>query len=303
MTFNEQRILMQFSKALKNEGIILLDGAIGTELDKRGLMGRASNNLDAPDAVLDIQRRYAASGCDALTANTLTMNRIYIETHNLGISVQEVNKAGVELARRASGGSLYVLGNLSSTGQLLEPYGTYRESQFYDAFREQAGILAEAGVDGFIIETMFDLREALCALRACKENFSLPAIVSIAFMTEEKGGRTMMGNSAEQCARSLTDAGADVIGANCGNLDPAQMAIVVSYLKSATTLPLLAQPNAGRPKLVGDKTVFEMAPAQFADGIAECIRAGARLVGGCCGTSPQHIRAVAGTLNRPYPSK
>jgi len=289
-------LLMNFSEALENDRIILLDGAIGTELDKRGLMGRASNNLDAPETVLEIQREYIDCGCDALTTNTLTMNRIFIETHNLSISVQDVNKAGVELARQAAGKDRFVLGNISSTGQLLEPYGNYKESQFYAAFREQAGILAESGVDGFLIETIFDLREAICALRACKENFSLPAIVSIAFMTEEKGGRTMMGDSAEQCAKSLMDAGADVVGANCGELDPAQMSVVVSYLKSATTLPVLAQPNAGKPKLISDKTVFEMAPAPFATGIAECIRAGARLVGGCCGTSPEHIRAVAGML-------
>jgi len=289
---------MDFSKALESDEIILLDGAIGTELDKRGLMGRAGNNLDAPQAVLEIQREYAACGCHALTANTLTMNRIFIETHNLSISVRDVNKAGVEIARQAAGKDKYVLGNLSSTGQLLEPYGTYKESQFYDAFREQAGILAESGVDGFLIETMFDLREALCALRACKENFLLPVIVSIAFMTEEKGGRTMMGDSAEQCARNLTDAGADVVGANCGDLDPAQMVVVISILKSSTKLPILAQPNAGKPILVGDKTVFEMAPAQFSDGITECIRAGARLVGGCCGTSPEHIRAVAEMLKK-----
>lgn len=289
---------MQFSDALGKDGIILLDGAIGTELDKRGLMGRASNNLDAPEAVLEIQREYAACGCDALTTNTLTMNRIFIETHNLSISVRDVNKAGVELARQAAGKDRYVLGNLSSTGQLLEPYGTYKEAQFYDAFKEQSGILAESGVDGFIVETIFDLREALCAIRACKENFSLPVIVSIAFSTEEKGGRTIMGDSAEQYAKSLTDGGADVVGANCGELDPDQMAVVVSLLKSATTLPVLAQPNAGKPKLIGDKTVFEMAPTSFAAGIAECIRAGARLVGGCCGTSPEHIRAVAGMLEQ-----
>ena len=107
-----------------------------------------------------------------------------------------------------------------------------------------------------------------------------------------------MGDSAEQCAGSLTDAGADGIGANCGDLDPVQMAVVVSLLKSATTVPVLAQPNAGRPKLVGNKTIFEMAPASFTAGIAECLGAGAKLVGGCCGTSPGHIRAVAGMLER-----
>jgi 5-methyltetrahydrofolate--homocysteine methyltransferase len=108
----------------------------------------------------------------------------------------------------------------------------------------------------------------------------------------------MMGDSAEQCAKSLTDAGADVVGANCGEIDPAQMAIVVSILKSATTLPVLAQPNAGKPKLIGDKTVFGMDPVSFAAGISGCIRAGAKLVGGCCGTSPEHIRAVADMLEQ-----
>jgi 5-methyltetrahydrofolate--homocysteine methyltransferase len=156
---------MNLSGALENKEIILLDGAIGTELDKRGLMGRASNNLDNPNVVLEIQREYAQSGCDALTTNTLTMNRIFIETHNLGVDVREANRAGAELARQAANSNQCVLGNIGSTGQLLEPYGTYKESQLYEAFKEQAQVLAEAGVDGFIAETIFDLREAVCALR------------------------------------------------------------------------------------------------------------------------------------------
>ena len=289
---------MNFSSFLESQKKIVLDGAIGTELDKRGLMGRASNNLDSPKVVLEIQQEYAQSGCDALTTNTLTMNRIFIETHNLCIDVREVNRAGVELARQAADNKQYVLGNISSTGQLLEPYGNYAESQFYNTFKEQAQVLAEAGVDGFILETIFDLREALCALRACKGNFQLPVIASIAFATEAKGGRTIMGNSAEDCAKSLTEAGADVIGANCGDLDPAQMATVVSVLKSATNKPILAQPNAGKPKLVKDKTVFEMAPVDFATGIAECLHAGASLAGGCCGTTPEHILAVVSLVEK-----
>jgi 5-methyltetrahydrofolate--homocysteine methyltransferase len=143
---------------------------------------------------------------------------------------------------------------------------------------------------------MFDLREAVCAVKACKDNFELAVIVSIAFATEENGGRTMMGNSGADCAKELARAGADVVGANCGDLDPVQMAAVVSALRSATDLPILAQPNAGRPKLVGDKTVFEMGPADFATGIGQCLRAGATIVGGCCGTGPEHIRAVAEML-------
>jgi len=288
---------MKLSAALEKKDVILLDGAMGTELDKQGLMSRSRVNLDAPDAVLAIHQQYVRCGCHALTTNTLTMNRVYLETHNVGVSLADVNKAGAELARQTAGKDRYVLGDISSTGQLLEPYGTFKESQFYDAFSEQAEILAESGVDGYIIETMFDLREAMCALRACKDNTSLPVIVTMAFATEQKGGRTVMGDSAEQCAKSLTDAGADIVGANCGDLVPSQMAVVVSLLKAATPLPILAQPNAGRPKLIGDQTVFEMAPAPFAAGIAECLRAGARLVGGCCGTTPEHIAAVAKMLS------
>jgi 5-methyltetrahydrofolate--homocysteine methyltransferase len=292
---------VSFLSLLKTKRIILLDGAIGTELDKRGLMGRGRVNLESPDAVLEIHQAYSRSGCDALTTNTLTMNRIYIETHNVNVSVEEVNRAGVQLADRATDRSRYVLGSMSATGQLLQPYGTYTETQFCEAFREQARILAEAGIDGFLIETMYDLREAVVALHACKEVSSLPAIVSIAFQTEDKGGRTMMGDTAEQCARQLTEVGADVVGANCGDLDPIQTAVVVGLLRNATDLPILAQPNAGKPRLVGEKTVFDMTPGPFAEGIAECIRAGARIVGGCCGTSPEHIRAVAKIIQTAVP--
>ncbi|MGA2915547.1 MAG: homocysteine S-methyltransferase family protein [Sedimentisphaerales bacterium] len=289
---------MSFLKLLENQKIILLDGAMGTQLDKRSLMARGRNNLDAPQAVLEIHREYCRCGCDAITTNTLTMNRIFIETHNVGVDVRQVNKTGAELARQAADKNQYVLGDISSTGQLLEPYGTYKESQFYDTFKEQAEVLAQFGVDGFIIETMFDLKEALCALRACKDNFSLPVIVSIAFNTETNGARTIMGNSAKDCAGLLADGGADVIGANCGSLDPGQMSAVVSLLKAATTLPILAQPNAGKPKLINNKTIFEMGPESFAAGIRECINAGARLVGGCCGTTPAHIQALADMLNK-----
>ncbi len=283
---------MDFRRLLKDRKVVLLDGAMGTQLETKGLMGRGTANLDAPQAVLEVHRAYAEAGCDALITNTLTMNRIYIETHNVAVSVRDVNRAGAELAREAARDELCVLGDMSSTGQLLEPYGTYTEIQFCDAFREQAEVLGQAGVDGFIIETMFDLREALCALRACKEGFSLPVIVSIAFQTDKNNGRTIMGDTAEQCARQLTDAGADVIGTNCGDLDPLQMSRVVALLRAATSRPLVAQPNAGKPQLLEDRTVFDMEPAAFSEGVAECVRAGAQLVGGCCGTTPEHIRAV-----------
>lgn len=287
---------MNLSEFLRNTERILLDGAMGTQLEQAGLkMGGQSNVLN-PKEVLAIHTQYADCGVHILLTNTLTMNRIYIEAHNIDVDVREVNLTGAKLAKSAVREGQYVLGDISSTGKIIEPYGDLSESDAYEAFVEQATVLAEGGVDGFIIETMFDLREALCALRACRDVAPLPVIASMAFTTSEKGGRTMMGNSAKECATILTEAGASAIGGNCGDLDPLQMAEVVSLLQEATSLPIVAQPNAGKPKLVGNQTVFDMSPTEFASGISKCLQAGAQLVGGCCGTSPAHIRAVVEML-------
>jgi len=185
---------------------------------------------------------------------------------------------------------------MGSTGKMLEPYGDLAREAALKAFQEQAGILAEGGVDGLIIETMFDLKEALCALEACKAATDLPVVVSMAFSTTDNGGRTIMGNAARDCAQALSEAGASAVGANCGDLDPFQMAEIVSMMRDATSLPVLVQPNAGKPRLVEKETVFDMSPPDFAEGVYQCVEAGARLVGGCCGTSPSHIRALADRL-------
>jgi len=178
----------------------------------------------------------------------------------------------------------------------MKPYGNLLEEDAYKAFQEQAATLAEGGVDGFIIETVFDLREALCALRACKESSDLPVLASIAFNTVKNGGRTIMGNSAQDCGQALTEAGACAVGANCGSLDPFQMAEIVSKMRESTSLPILVQPNAGRPRFVENRTVFDMSPSDFVIGIYQCLKAGAGLIGGCCGTTPAHIRAIAELL-------
>jgi 5-methyltetrahydrofolate--homocysteine methyltransferase len=281
---------------LQGSGVLMLDGAMGTELDRRGSTGRCASNLADPDAVIQVHGDYVRAGTAAIITNTLTMNRIFVESHRLAIDVAEVNRAGAALARRAAGEKAQVLGNLSSTGQMLEPYGTHTEKSFIDAFEEQALCLAAGGVDGFIIETMFDLREAVCALRACRAVSALPVIVCIAYNTERDGGRTVMGNSAAECARALEAEGASAIGANCGNVGPWEMAEIVGTLSSLTRLPIAAEPNAGMPKLVGGRTVFDMDARTFAAGLAKCMDAGARILGGCCGTTPDHIRAFAERL-------
>jgi len=271
---------------------------MGTQLAEAGLEMGGQNNITHPDAVLAVHRRYAECGIDLLITNTLTMNRVYIETHNTGVDVREVNLTGARLAKKAARDGQYVLGDISSTGKMLEPYGDLPEEDAHAAFKEQAAVLAEGGVDGFIIETMFSLQEALCALKACREAAGLPVIVSIAFNTAENGGRTIMGDTATDCARALAEAGACVVGANCGEIDPFQTAEIVAKMREAGPLPVLAQPNAGKPRLVEDKTVFDMSPEDFAAGIYRCFQAGARLLGGCCGTSPHHIRAAAELLKK-----
>jgi 5-methyltetrahydrofolate--homocysteine methyltransferase len=287
---------MNFRDRLSSHQTLLLDGAMGTELFKRGVQNAGEANASNPDAVLLVYKAYLDAGSAALITNTLTMNRLYIETHHLDLNVRAVNMAGAKLARKAAGPDRPVLGNLSSTGHLLKPYGTYEDADFVQTFREQAQLLAESGVDAFIMETFFDLREALCCLKACKEAADLPVIASMAFDSDADNGRTVMGDKAGDCAKKLAEAGAAAVGANCGKLDPLQMARVIAAMRKETALPLLAEPNAGKPKLVNGKTVFEMQPDRFAEGVMECVKAGATLIGGCCGTTPDHIRAVKALL-------
>jgi len=283
---------MNLKDKIETQSILLLDGAMGTQLAVMGLDMGEQNCINHPSDVLSVHRSYSEAGCDILITNTLTMNRLSIESHALGVDVKDVNLSGARLAKEAAGPGRYVLGNISSTGQLLEPYGNFSEEQFYNTFREQAEYLLSADVDGFIVETMIDLREALCALRACRDVSSLPVLVTLSFVTADNGGRTVMGNTAEETATALVEAGATAVGANCGNLDPDDTSLIIGMMRKCVNVPLVAQPNAGKPHLVGNRTLFDMTPEDFADGINECIEAGATLVGGCCGTTPEHIRCV-----------
>jgi 5-methyltetrahydrofolate--homocysteine methyltransferase len=297
---------MSLRELLADDKPKLMDGAMGTELAAAGWQMGGQNCLSHPTAVLAVHHAYVKCGVDLLITNTLTMNRVYIETHKIAtqqgpVDVREVNIAGARLARAAAEMAVdkpvYVLGDLSATGQMLAPLGPLSESEAYAAYFEQAAALAVGGVDGFLIETMYDLDEAVCALRACREVAAgLPALVSMAYRTAARGGRTLMGNTARKCAETLEAEGAAVIGANCGDVTPAQLAGIVETLCGVTGLPVLVQPNAGLPKLQGEETLFDMDPDTFAEGMAQCLDAGALWVGGCCGTTPAHIQALAGLL-------
>jgi 5-methyltetrahydrofolate--homocysteine methyltransferase len=307
---------MTLREALAGTGVLLLDGATGTQLSAMGLSPGGSQNLLHPESVRAVHESYLRAGSRGIITNTLTDNRIFIESHGVGTDVVAVNRAAAAIAReavahaaanaaraaegagRASTGAVprFVLGDLSSTGQLLEPYGELSEERAAQAYAEQARILAEAGVDGLLVETMMDLREALEALRGCRLAGSLPVLVTMSFQTLRDGGRTAMGNRADECARALASEGADAIGVNCGDLDPFETAEILARFRQASTLPLIAQPNAGKPHLEAGVARFDMEPERFAEGIAACVRNGARVVGGCCGTTPAHIEAVAQAL-------
>ena len=277
---------------------IFLDGAMGTQLGQMGLEMGGRNNVTNPDAVVSVHKKYVAAGVDLLITNTLTMNRFNLESHNVAVDFREVNLAGARLAKQAAGDDRLVLGDMSSTGKMLKPYGQLHEEEAFATFKEQAAVLAEGGVDGIIIETMFDLREAVLAVRAAREACDLPVIASISFNTADNEGRTVMGNTAKQCAEALTEAGAVAMGANCGSVDPFEMARLVAMFREATDIPIIAQPNAGKGSMVDGELVFDMTPADFARGVQECVKAGARFVGGCCGTSPAHIQAMVELIGR-----
>jgi 5-methyltetrahydrofolate--homocysteine methyltransferase len=285
-----------FQESFAAGGTLVLDGAMGTELERRGALGGFACNLADPAAVRGVHRDYRAAGCRGMTTNTLTANGIFIRTHRLDIDVRAVNVAGARAARTVAGDAALVLGNLSSTGLLMEPYGELTEAAAVACFSEQALFLAAGEIDAFIIETMMDLREAVCALRACRAVSPLPVIACVSFHTVEHGGRTMMGDSARQCAARLEAEGAAAVGANCGSVDPLEMAEIVAEMGAATRLPLCAEPNAGRPRLEGARTVFDMDAETFGRGVMACAAAGARILGGCCGTTPAHLSALVEAL-------
>lgn len=288
---------MDFLKLLESGRVVVFDGGMGTQLAQRGAPSGGAANIEAPDAVTAVHRAYVDAGANVIITNTFCMNKPYIEKQRIGREVGEINRAGVALARRAAGDGVAVLGDIGPTGLMLPPVGGATVAEMHEALLEQARALADAGVDGFIVETMIDVNEAAAAVRACVENFRLPVVASMTYATAKGGGRTTMGHRAADCAAALEAAGAAVLGSNCGDLDPAETAVVVEAYLSASKLPVLVEPNAGKPRVGADGgTVYDMAPGDFAEGVLKCVAAGARLAGGCCGTTPEHIRALAAAV-------
>lgn len=277
---------------------LLGDGAMGTQLMLAGLeQGNCGEawNLTHPERVLGIQRRYAQAGSDCLLTNTFGGSRIMLNRHSHADEVAAVNAAGVRIAREAFGErDGYVIGDIGPFGGLMEPYGEFTETQVRDAFREQAKALVDAGADAIIIETQTSLEELALGIAAARDAGAECVIGSMAYDVTLDGStfRTMMGVDPERAARFMQEQGADIVALNCGtgmDMERARQA-VMRYLE-VTGLPIMAQPNAGQPKLVEMKVVYDETPEQMVGGVIPLLEAGASIIGGCCGSTPDHIRA------------
>jgi 5-methyltetrahydrofolate--homocysteine methyltransferase len=277
--------------------ILLADGAMGTELQRAGLpIGEPGEGwtLDHPDRIEAIHRAYVAAGSDAVLTCSFGANPWVLGRYGLVDRRDEINRAAATIARRAAGPGRFVLGDIGPCGGFLEPLGEVNADALEAAFVRQAVTLLDAGADGIIIETMSAIEEAVIAVGAARAAGAPFVIASMAFDRLPNGRvRTMMGVSPEQAATRLAQAGADVVGANCGTkLAVEDFAGIVTAFRAATSLPVMIQPNAGQPDLVDGRAVYRLSPGDYASAMRAVAKAGASIVGGCCGTTPAHIGAV-----------
>ena len=286
-------------EALKSRPL-LGDGAMGTQLMLAGLeQGGCGEewNLSHPDRVLAIQRRYDEAGSDCILTNTFGGSRIMLNRHGNADNVVAVNRAAVEIVReafKAAGREGWVIGDVGPFGGLMEPYGDFTEQQVRDAFNEQAKALVDAGADAIIIETQTSLEELQIGIEAAKQAGAACVIGSMAYDVTLDGSnfRTMMGVDPERAAEFMQEHGVDVVALNCGTrMDMNRAAEAVRRYKATTGLPVMAQPNAGQPKLVDMKVVYDETPQEMVKGVVPLLEAGTNIIGACCGSTPEHIRA------------
>jgi len=287
----------QFIESLIKHIPVILDGAWGTRLQQLGLEpGECPDtwNIQFPEKVELVAKEYVAAGSQIILTNTFRSNRIALQVHDLAQKTEEINLRGVEISKRAAEGKSRVFASIGPSGKMLLS-GEVTVQELAEAFEEQAGLLKEAGADAIVIETMSDLEEAKIALHAAK-NSGLAVGVSMVFDAGKEKDHTMMGNPPEQVAEELTAAGADFIGANCGQGIDGFLSIC-KKMKSATSLPLWMKSNAGLPDFIEGETVYRTSPGEFYQHVPALIESGATFVGGCCGTTPDFIREICQKLS------
>lgn len=290
-----------------NEGPILCDGAMGTLLHQHGAPLETcfdELNISAPASIVDIHRAYIAAGSDIIETNSFGANRFKLEAFGLADSVRRINRAAAKNAREArevSGNPVLIAGSVGPTGRTLEPLGTTRVEPVFDAYREQVNALLEGGVDLIIIETISSLAEMEAAVRAARDVSDLPLIAQMTFAED---GHTMAGNSVEEVVSLLQQLGADVIGANC-SVGPRYIREVLSRMIAigGDSIRFSGQPNAGWPMQVSNRVIYPSSPEYFAEFARDAVRLGAAIVGGCCGTTPEHIAAMRRALDERLETK
>ncbi len=291
-----------FIQKLIADGPVLTDGAWGTELQARGLgTGDFPDawNLTHPDRVADVAQSYVEAGSRVILTNTFGANRLRLAGHELADRIIEINRKGVEISRLAAEGQACVFASIGPSGKLLMT-GEITEDELRAAFDEQAFALADGGADALVIETMSDPAEAVQAIKAAHAT-GLPVVASMVFDSGKNKDRTMMGTTPEQVAQILVEAGADVIGANCGQ-GVAGFVEICRRLRSATDRPIWIKANAGLPEIVEGRVLYHTTAREFASYAPALIAAGANFLGGCCGTTPPFIEALNEQLFPVVPS-
>ena len=289
-------------RKLTGKGIIFLDGATGTNLQMAGMPTGVCPEewiLDNPQVLVSLQKEFVDAGSDIIYAPTFTGNRIKLKEYGLADRLEEINTRLVELSKEAAGGNAFVAGNLTMTGRQLYPMGDLDFEELVEVYREQARVLEAAGVDLYVVETMMSLQETRAAIIAIREVSDLPVMAS---MTFEADGRTLYGTPPECVGPVLEGLGADCIGVNCST-GPEKMSELVDTIYHYTSLPIMAKPNNGLPQLINGKTVYPMTAEEFAKEARALVLNGARVLGGCCGSTPEHIRALREAVKDIEPLK
>ena len=273
--------------------ILVSDGATGTNLQSAGLaLGVPPEDwvFDAPEKILALHRSFIEAGSDIILTCTFGGTRIRLRDSQYADRTPELNRRAAELARQAAGENRLVAGSMGPTGALMEPFGELTHDEAVSAYAEQAKALTDGGVDFLLLETFFALEEALPAIEGVKRGSKLPLVVSFSY---DQGTRTMMGLSPTQVVQAIAPLGVAAIGANCGKDLDTMEKIVTELAAQKTGLPLWIKPNAGLPRMDGDRSVYDLPPAKMGQATKRFIELGARIVGGCCGNSPAHVAAIA----------
>ena len=290
----------KITDALKEGRILVADGAWGTALQARGLTGGECPelwNVEHPEIVREIAVSYIEAGSNLIETNTFGGNRYKLEYYGLGDRVAELNREGVRLSREAAGEDKWVIASIGPTGKMTV-MGDVTEEDFYRVFKEQAIALEEGGADAAVIETMSALDEAIAAIRAVKENTSLEIISTFTYEPTVQGDfKTMMGLSPKEAAIESVKAGADIVGANCGKGYEGMTQIIEEIRSVLPDIPVIIQANAGLPELVDGVSVFPATPEEMAGQNPYWIKAGVNIIGGCCGTTDAHIRAIRNAVD------